>query len=101
MSDKPKAKVVRLSVIKTNAQRRRRRQILDSVGNLKKAAAMSDAIGFTVVFFNRDGSETCYWDTVYLGIKAPIRGELSKQALDRVAAMQDAATLLFEDDSDE
>ena len=98
MENRPKGKLVRLSEIKTNAQRRRRKDIAEQIACLKGAVHELDVIGYTVVFFMRDGGEACFWDTEDLGVAGPIRGELSKRALERVAMQRDVERFMFGDE---
>lgn len=98
METPPRGKVVRLSEIKTNSQRRRRKQIAEDIGSLKGAVHDLDVVGYTVVLFKRDGNQVCFWDTAELGVQGTIRGELSKRALDRQAAMNDVEQALYGDD---
>lgn len=98
-SDIPKStKVVKLSVIKTNAERRKRKTIAKEIASLEGAVNEYDVIGYAVVLWTRDGQEVCYWDTGALGVQGPIRGELAKRALERVSNKRDMDQMLYGED---
>lgn len=93
-----KPKIIRLSEIKTNAERRKRKEIAEEIGSLKGVVHDLDVVGYTVVLFCRDKTEACFWNTEALGVAGPIRGELSKRALDRVAMKRDVERFILGDE---
>lgn len=100
MSETKRPKVVRLSEIKTNAIRRKRKELAEEVGSLKGAIHDLDSTAYVVVLWNRDGTEVAFWNTEALGVQGPIRGELAKRVLDRVAMQRDVQKMLFEEDGE-
>lgn len=101
MSESKRPKVVRLSEIKTNAIRRKRKEMAEEVGRLKGAIHDHDSIGYVVVLWNRDGTEAAYWNTEALGVQGPIRGELAKRVLDRIATTRDVERMLYDEEGGE
>jgi hypothetical protein len=101
MSENQRPKIVRLSEIKTNAIRRKRKAIADELGNMKGAVHDLDTIAYCVVLWNRDGTEIAYWNTEALGVQGPIRAELAKRVIERVSAQRDTQAMLFEDENDQ
>lgn len=86
-------KTVRLSEIKTNADRRRRKQVHDYIGSMKQIAQEHEVTAFTIVMWTDNGA-IAYYDTEALGYAAELRGELSKRVLERVENNMDTVEIV-------
>lgn len=89
----------KIHVIKTNGPRYKRKRVKKSIQEAAQSVDVVDARGFTMVLFDASG-EPCaaYWDTECLGPASSLRGELSKQTLDRVATRNDVINILEDDE---
>tara|TARA_R100001086_G_scaffold143632_3_gene75663 strand:- start:2991 stop:3287 length:297 start_codon:yes stop_codon:yes gene_type:complete len=89
-----KGGVVKLSEIKTNNERRHRKELHAEMKRIADLVHENDAIGYTVVMFNRGGGAAAYWNTSELGIASNLRSDLSKKVLDRVEAQADLGDMI-------
>lgn len=83
-----KSKVTRLSEIKTNADRRRRKEVHEYIGDMKQVAVENEVDAFVMVMWS-GGNAYAFWDTEELGAIGDLRGELCKRVIERVEGNQD------------
>ena len=95
-----KAPVVRLSEIKTKSDQRHRRQIKAEIAEIAKMTDDFDYIAYTIVAWDSEGNTHAHWNTDKLGnqgVLGPLRGELSKRAIERREAILDAQIAIVDD----
>jgi predicted RNase H-related nuclease YkuK (DUF458 family) len=88
-----KNKVAHLSEIKTNSERRRRKEVHEMIGDMKRVATEREVDVFVIVMWHEDGA-IAHWDTEALGVVADLRGELAKRVIERVEGNQDTARMV-------
>lgn len=88
-----KNKVTHLSEIKTNADRRRRKEIYEYIGDMKQIATENEVDAFVIVMWSGD-SAYAYWDTESLGVLGDLRGEIAKRVIERVEGNQDTTRIV-------
>lgn len=82
-----------LSEIKTNADRRRRKEVHEEIGNLKEIAVVNEVDAYCVVMWDEGGAHA-YWNTEALGPLADLRAELVKRVIERVEANHDTKEVI-------
>ncbi|MCR9222947.1 MAG: hypothetical protein NXH70_02660 [Hyphomonas sp.] len=88
-----KNKVTHLSEIKTNADRRRRKEVHEYIGDMKKIATENEVDAFVIVMWSGDAAYA-YWDTESLGVLGDLRGELAKRVIHRIEGNKDTVNIV-------
>lgn len=76
-------KKIQLSVIKTNAERRRMKEVHDEIGALKRVAQENGVVAYAMVMWDEEGG-SAFFNTEALGHASELRAELAKRVLERV-----------------
>ena len=84
-------KVANLTEIKTNADRRRRKEVHSYLGDMKQIAVENEVDAFVIVMWSGESSYA-FWDTEALGVLGDLRGELAKRVIERVEGNQDTVS---------
>lgn len=85
-----KPRVVRLSEIKTNSDRRWRRGIKQELLDLAAAVDEQKIHAYAIVLWDEENTPHAYWNTHKLGVIGTLRGVLVHTELDRKQHIMDA-----------